>query len=684
MTDGRVGSMTLLRSQLAMGLVYLSWNLCASAAVLEKIELDDQMRVTCDQGLTDCRVKDEVIQSPDSGYVYVRELDGRAFLCCRRGRDCRPCLRIQTHITFNGPQDDRELSGNDDDDEEAQEEAGFVSLCCNIPNGLPVCKRLEFRLPPAALEEHHNREARFSLSLLVSDMVYFGSLVLVSAQNLNQTILIPSERDVCSSALWPYVECNVPTLRTAIDQEKKVALLQLDKDDINSTSPVEICQKYGEAGECRYQQWNGTNISIPLDSVVSCLCFQVRRRGGGLAWKTCPFRSSNEFLERTWERVQNCGCARWEGGGVGQDCREVEGSRQQVENGTSGGWQRDSPGPLASRRRWVFPFVLSTVMICAAVLGACRLHSILKSWVSRWCKDDGLRGAVRRRQVVLLSPPDLDPTLAVLVSRLGTALCSLGFGVTADLWSRAELGALGPVPWLHGQLDQLGREGGQVVLILTRAAWERSLPFLMELTGQSSLGLWPASRVLDRALRGHVPDQEQLSTDVPKKGGKHSEKLDAVSGEPSKVAVMRKVSTHPSTMEMVKEALKELDTRKGSSAQAIRGYILEKGDFDLLFGEKTKGPKGTENSDPNAEKPSVKAKGTGTEKPKPVAKRLKNEDSGATKAVASKVAPAKKPKKAAGAGAKEVVAKPKVGDWAKDTQDQISSQSAGGRRWSCC
>ena len=187
-------------------------------------------------------------------------------------------------------------------------------------------------------------------------------------------------------------------------------------------------------------------------------------------------------------------------------------------------------------------------------------------------------GAACRKQVVLLCPPDLDPTVAVLVSRLGTALCALGFGVTADLWSRAELGALGPVPWLHGQLDRLGQAGGQVVLILTPATWERagqwagakekeqgtspyadvfgaalsclladslqggkrsrftlvhfealpspgsgrgaldplsvhglqpyalpsrSLPFIMELTSQSSVRSWPASRVLDRALREH-------------------------------------------------------------------------------------------------------------------------------------------------------------------------------------
>lgn len=48
------------------------------------------------------------------------------------------------------------------------------------------------------------------------------------------------------------------------------------------------------------------------------------------------------------------------------------------------------------------------------------------------------------------------------------------------------------------------------------------------------------------------------------------------SGSASGKAAGRKVSPHPSTIEMVKEALKELDSRKGVSAQAIRSYIKEK------------------------------------------------------------------------------------------------------------
>lgn len=75
---------------------------------------------------------------------------------------------------------------------------------------------------------------------------------------------------------------------------------------------------------------------------------------------------------------------------------------------------------------------------------------------------------------MLLYPPDADSSLAELVCRLGSGLSSLGFGVSLDLWSRSELNALGPVPWLHSRLDRVQRHGGKVVLVLTQAAWARA------------------------------------------------------------------------------------------------------------------------------------------------------------------------------------------------------------------
>lgn len=41
-------------------------------------------------------------------------------------------------------------------------------------------------------------------------------------------------------------------------------------------------------------------------------------------------------------------------------------------------------------------------------------------------------------------------------------------------------------------------------------------------------------------------------------------------------ATVRKIAAHPSTAIMVKEALKELDSRKGVSSQAIQSYIKQK------------------------------------------------------------------------------------------------------------
>lgn len=76
--------------------------------------------------------------------------------------------------------------------------------------------------------------------------------------------------------------------------------------------------------------------------------------------------------------------------------------------------------------------------------------------------------------VVLLYPPDDNPHLPEVLCHLGSSLQALGFSVSLDLWSQTELSILGPVPWLHSRLDQLQRQGGKVVLVLTQASWTRA------------------------------------------------------------------------------------------------------------------------------------------------------------------------------------------------------------------
>lgn len=74
----------------------------------------------------------------------------------------------------------------------------------------------------------------------------------------------------------------------------------------------------------------------------------------------------------------------------------------------------------------------------------------------------------------MLYRPDDDQALPELMSHLGSSLQALGFSVSLDLWSQAELSVLGPVPWLHSRLNRLQRQGGKVVLVLTQAAWIRA------------------------------------------------------------------------------------------------------------------------------------------------------------------------------------------------------------------
>ncbi|XP_016099981.1 linker histone H1M isoform X2 [Sinocyclocheilus grahami] len=186
---------------------------------------------------------------------------------------------------------------------------------------------------------------------------------------------------------------------------------------------------------------------------------------------------------------------------------------------------------------------------------------------------------------------------------------------------------------------------------------------------------------------------------IPKESenGTTETKTDASESSSSKTAG-RKVSPHPSTMEMVKEALKELDSRKGVSAQAIRGYIKEKyttvDETRLKFmvrralnkgietgvfvrpansGSTTTGAQGRfriaakeakaqskENADPNVQKASkakaTKTKGEGKSKEKSTKKKEAADDAMPERdGTASKVAPAKKPKakNAAGEGGTE-------------------------------
>ncbi|XP_060787570.1 interleukin-17 receptor C isoform X3 [Neoarius graeffei] len=128
-----------------------------------------------------------------------------------------------------------------------------------------------------------------------------------------------------------------------------------------------------------------------------------------------------------------------------------------------------------TRTHWSLFLLVSVLVMCLAVLGACVLQGLVKAgWIFKWLKMDSISSRVGGGQVVLLYPPDADSAIAELACHLGSALSLLGFGVSLELWSRKELNALGPVPWLHSRLHRMQCHGGKVVLVLTPAAWARA------------------------------------------------------------------------------------------------------------------------------------------------------------------------------------------------------------------
>lgn len=78
-------------------------------------------------------------------------------------------------------------------------------------------------------------------------------------------------------------------------------------------------------------------------------------------------------------------------------------------------------------------------------------------------------GVLQGRHVLLLYSPD-HLGFERLVGTLAGALTRLQLSVSLELWSRGEVGSLGPMQWLHAQRRQVLQEGGAVVLLFSPGA----------------------------------------------------------------------------------------------------------------------------------------------------------------------------------------------------------------------
>ncbi|XP_071017613.1 interleukin-17 receptor C-like isoform X3 [Oncorhynchus clarkii lewisi] len=515
-----------------MKAMFLWWSLAillliqivASALELEMLDYKSE-HFTCSKGISNCTVKaGAVVLIPECPV----DLEVQPVLCCRQGTACRPCLHIHLDIQPRNHQT-----------------ASYVNVCYNVPElGMDICKILEFTVIPAALDGQATSKQAWLSLLLKDNAVSFNSQVTVYVCSHHSIVVLPSVDEVCSSAAQGVVEeCDIPSFSALIDQESHEVRLQVNKAD-DSPYPLEMCLQHEDNGVCRTCK----ESTVPLHSVTPCMCFQVWwNKGDERSHRSisCPFRNHTELLQRNvWENVSvsvvqgqmNSGGAMlswnltapcrveaevWpcqKGAGLDR-CTELVAFRQRLSDDI---WRENSRGhwlmpgvfedvvlgldlcvmvkgknselgpfcPIDSswwHWRWSLLVLLSLMLAVLAAICLYFLHGKLKRWAWEWYQKECGRLA-NRGHIVLLSPPDVDGSVSELMCELGSSLCAQGFSVSVDLWSRAELCSLGPLPWLHSQLQHLDSQGIRAILVLTQAAWERAEDWVRQWDQQGQQG----------------------------------------------------------------------------------------------------------------------------------------------------------------------------------------------------
>ncbi|KAK2859774.1 hypothetical protein Q5P01_004394 [Channa striata] len=528
--------------------------------------------VICSQGLSLCTMKD-VMSLPvrDNEAVEVQKLTPHFRLCCEDKASCTLCLVIDAEVYINVDEDmEDEGSGPSEDNSTA----ASVTVCYKTPSTLPTCKKVEFVVNEATVPQQ-----KMSVVITEPQEVSFSSRVIVyPAQSLNLTrqIVAPSLNEVCVQEEQRVEECgNLPTLSHVVFQQSSWVELHFTG---RNKSLVSLCVQNERSGTC--QMWN--SATIPLSAVTPCMCLQVWDKDrSSTRLSICPFKdqgsavdvSIRNFIQgNVWHNVSvsvghgrmndyspmlgwnlSAPC-RLEGEAWPchreSSCREVQGYRQQLENGTwtqnsKGLWETKgvfedinlqlSPcvmvqvkgmehelGPFCLRHtdRWRWSLLLVAVMllVCFTVLVLYFPNDFLKR--AKSCFHGGFMKIIRRGHVVLLSPPDADDGLSESICQLASLLRNQGFSVSVDRCSRKQQWTLGPLPWLHSQLMELDRLGGRAVLVLSQTAllggqveWTYELPSDTGLSQMKSpyadmftacLGIIQAEKQLGRASERFV------------------------------------------------------------------------------------------------------------------------------------------------------------------------------------
>ncbi|XP_052418873.1 interleukin-17 receptor C isoform X1 [Carassius gibelio] len=510
-------------------LLLVSVPLCIFTQALERIELREDHVLTCGQGIIHCGVKAGGPCILEDEHVLVSSLDAYV-VQCQKQQAWSLCLKVLVNVTVTGA--DQPVT-SDGSGEEGTEDMHHVDVSvCYTYSSQRHSRVLRFTVRSTAFDDSTALQVWMSFVVNISK-AELGSFVLVHSSFSNSTkrVVLPSEEEACSKGLDAIFCKAAPTLLRKTDMVSGAVILYVTSADQERFREFNVCQKLDRKGHCVEVEWKNASheFKIPLGSVAPCLCFEIW--GQFLRREYCPFLNESAVsgssvsvsLAENKTRLQQPALV-WslsapcrleaqlwlcrKGSGLDSSCQAVssispvltrlndswkqtdhrhwklEGEFLQVDRHPSLCLQVNVAGmdgylgPVCpfevSRARWSVPLVLCVLLVGLSVLAAYAVQGTLKSCVFRWLKVDDVTPAVGGVEVLLVCPPDADRAVADLVCRLCSSLSAVGFSVSLDLWSRSEISALGPVPWLHSCLDRVQRRGGKAVLVLTQAACERA------------------------------------------------------------------------------------------------------------------------------------------------------------------------------------------------------------------
>ncbi|KAF7693488.1 hypothetical protein HF521_008804 [Silurus meridionalis] len=431
--------------------------------------------------------ENRVVPPPDSGPIEVLAFVLEPALCCPTTQTCKPCLL--THITLKIlVDDDDDVSGDTHKDSEDEESPAALTLCYLSAPNLSSCKRIRFLVKSDAWK---NKEKQ-KITVVLYDGVFLGSSVNVSLNRTSQVVHIPQNKSVCPSS-----ECQPLRIVPEIDESRGVVELKAE-----DKASLLICMKRKGMTSCLPSDW-----TIPLHSVTHCICpfdnhtgirinairnvstsvglTETNEGPPALSWNlSAPCRLEVE--------VWPCQMAVTQGGG----CSEVLGFRRNAtkweENKstlwTSGDFQNFTTTdnlhlcvmfkvngellePVSHRGRWssmIFVVVLVSFLL---TVGVFVFRKRIKEWLSNSnpTVQSGGRG-----EVLLVHSSGSDPSLSDTACWFATWLSELGFSVSLDLWNRATVNAMGPIPWLHSQLQRIQKCSGKILVLLSHDAMLRA------------------------------------------------------------------------------------------------------------------------------------------------------------------------------------------------------------------